>query len=284
MGIYSDILLTVDFDRTLTAPDSTIPQRNIDAIHHFMENGGAFTVNTGRSVAMFRHYMEQIPVNAPFLLYNGSGAYDLKEGVPSLLRPIELPMTETIQKVMERFPELNVEIQGINGHYYFQKNGDYEGFYAAAHCACGNAWEQSDLGPFLKFSVFGEIREPTVAHLFEGSPEELARLDEVEAWIKETFAGKVEAFRAGPRIVDVHTKGVSKITAARDLQHKLGKKILVCGGDAENDLTMLRGADYAFCPADGVVAKEFPNVCKCADGAVADVILEKIPEIMKNLP
>lgn len=58
----------------------------------------------------------------------------------------------------------------------------------------------------------------------------------------------------------------------------------MCVGDAENDLTMLRGADYAFCPADGVVAKEFPNVCKCADGAVADVIYEKIPEILKNLP
>lgn len=284
MGIYSDILLTVDFDRTLTGPDSTIPARNIDAIHYFMERGGAFTVNTGRSVAMFRHYMKDIPVNAPFLLYNGSAAYDLKEGELSLMRPIELPMLETIQKVMERFPELNVELQGITGHYYFQKNGDYQGFYDAQHCVSGNAWEQEDLGPFLKFSVFGEIREPTVAHLFEGSRWEIARLDEVEAWIKETFAGKVEAFRAAPRIADVHTKGVSKIKAARDLQAKLGRKILVCVGDAENDLTMLRGADYAFCPADGVVAKHFPNVCKCTDGAVADVIYEKIPEILKNLP
>jgi len=282
--VYSDILLTVDFDRTLTAPDSTIPQRNIDAIHHFMENGGAFTVNTGRSVAMFRHYMEKIPVNAPFLLYNGSGAYDMKEGEPSLLRLIDLPMIDTVKKVMARFPELNVELQGITGHYYFQKNGDYEGFYDAAHCACGNAWEQEELGPFLKFSVFGEIKEPTVSHLFEGTAEEIARLDEVEAWIKATFGEYVEVFRAAPRIVDVHTKGVSKIKAARDLQQKLGKKILVCVGDAENDLTMLRGADYAFCPGDCVVAKEFPNVCKCADGAVADVIYEKIPEILKNLP
>ena len=39
MGIYSDVLLTVDFDRTLTAPDSSIPQRNIDAIRYFIENG-----------------------------------------------------------------------------------------------------------------------------------------------------------------------------------------------------------------------------------------------------
>ena len=40
------------------------------------------------------------------------------------------------------------------------------------------------------------------------------------------------------------------------------------------------GADYAFCPADGVVADRFPNVCPCGEGAVAQVIYEKIPEIL----
>ena len=39
--MFSDILLAVDFDRTLTATDSTIPERNIEAIRYFMENGGA---------------------------------------------------------------------------------------------------------------------------------------------------------------------------------------------------------------------------------------------------
>ena len=52
MAQFSDVLLTVDYDRTLTAPDSTIPERNLEAIRYFMENGGAFTVNTGRSVPM----------------------------------------------------------------------------------------------------------------------------------------------------------------------------------------------------------------------------------------
>ena len=61
----------------------------------------------------------------------------------------------------------------------------------------------------------------------------------------------------------------------------MNRKTLVCVGDAHNDIPMLEGADYAFCPADGVVAGRFPNVCKCADGAVADVIYEKIPEIQK---
>ena len=50
--MFSDILLTVDFDRTLTGPDSTIPARNLEAIRYFTENGGTFTVNTGRSIPM----------------------------------------------------------------------------------------------------------------------------------------------------------------------------------------------------------------------------------------
>ena len=33
---------------------------------------------------------------------------------------------------------------------------------------------------------------------------------------------------------------------------------------------------------DGVVADRYSNVCPCGEGAVADVIYEKIPEILKN--
>lgn len=68
---FSDVLLTVDYDRTLTAPNSTIPERNLEAIRYFMANGGAFTVNTGRSVPMIQSFRDIVPVNAPLLLYNG---------------------------------------------------------------------------------------------------------------------------------------------------------------------------------------------------------------------
>ena len=65
---FSDVLLTVDYDRTLTAPDSTIPERNLEAIRYFIDHGGAFTVNTGRSLPMAKPFMELVPVNAPLLL------------------------------------------------------------------------------------------------------------------------------------------------------------------------------------------------------------------------
>ena len=132
----------------------------------------------------------------------------------------------------------------------------------------------------MKFALAGSPRKKSVATLFDTDAEEDALFDAAQEKILELWGEKVEVYRAAPRIIDVHAKGVSKIAAARQLQQELGKKILVCAGDAENDLPMLEGADFAFCPADGMVADRFPNVCNCADGAIAEVIYKKIPEIL----
>ena len=96
------------------------------------------------------------------------------------------------------------------------------------------------------------------------------------------FGDKCVAFRAANRIIDVHAKGVSKAKSARRLQAELGRRILVCVGDGENDVTMMEDADYAFCPGDAIIRDRFENVCCCAEGAVADVIYKKIPEILSK--
>lgn len=282
MALYSDVLLTVDYDRTLTAPDSTIPEKNIEAIRYFMENGGTFTVNTGRSVPMTAVFRDVVPVNAPLLLYNGSAAYDPKTEKFEFLHEIHMDLWETIHKCESWFPGITVEVQGVKAHYRFRENPMWDAFCDNNHCAHGFAQPGDDLGPFLKFSVYGEIRKNTVADLFTGTAEEVREIDEVERTLKARFRDACEVFRAAPRIVDVHAKGVSKGRSARELKQRLGKKILVCIGDAENDLPMLYDADYAFSPADGVIAERFPNVCACADGAVAALIYEKIPEILKK--
>jgi len=279
---FDDILLTVDFDRTLTGPDSVIPQRNFEAIAYFMENGGAFTVNTGRSTATFWQYLETIPVNAPFLLYNGSAAYE--NGKLTQLHPIDLDPWQTMKQVLELFGDMNLEIQGTKVHYLINPNEKMVALYDNLQWRYTYANFGDDVGPFLKFSLFGHPEQPVVSSLFTGSEETLRRFDEAEEKLRQMYGDKVEVFRAAPQIIDVHAKGVSKINAARQLQAAMGRKVLVCVGDAENDIPMLDGADYAFCPADGVVAERYENVCVCAQGAVADVIYKKIPEIAANRP
>ena len=281
MGIFSDVLLTVDYDRTLTAPDSTIPERNLEAARWFMENGGAFTINTGRSIPMTKVFRDIVPVNAPLLLYNGSAAYDLQERKLAFMHIIDMDMEQTLRELMADYPDLTVEIQGVDAHYNFIPNPLFDAFSENQNCAYALARVDQDLGPFLKFTLYGEFRDNTMSHMYEATPAELARMDAVEEQLRRRYGDKVEVFRATPRIIDVQAKGVSKHQAARELQRRLGRKILVCVGDGENDLPMLEGADYAFTPADAVVAKRFPNVCSCAEGAVADVIFKKIPELLK---
>lgn len=282
MADFSDILLTVDFDRTLTGPDGVIPERNLEAIRWFTERGGSFTVNTGRSVNTFRHYLQTLPANVPFLLYNGSAAYE--NGALLYSRPIDLPMWDTVLAVAQAFPDLNVEIQGVDDHYLVDGKPAYREFYKNQNWHFTPAVPGMDLGPFIKFAVFGKSEDGTLGELFAPNEAEEQRFQELEEFIRSRWGDKVEIFLAAPRILDVHAKGVSKINAARELQKKLGKKILVCVGDAANDIPMLDGADYAYCPADGVVADRYETVCDCAKGAVADVIYEKIPQILKIQP
>ena len=282
MPDFSDILLTVDYDRTLTAPDSTIPQRNLEAIRYFIDNGGAFTVNTGRSVPMTKVFRDVVPVNAPLLLYNGSAAYDFSTGKLDFCHEIQLDLWETIRKCQELFPDLTVEVQAVDAHYRFTENPAWDAFSEKQDCAHGFARPGDDLGAFLKFTLYGQFRSPILADMFTGSPEEIARIDEAEAMLKSEFGEYCEVFRAATRIIDVHAKGVSKIRSARELQQRLGRKILVCVGDGHNDTPMLEGADYAFVPADAALRDRFPNVCKCGDGAVADVIYQEIPKIVDN--
>ena len=282
MGIFSDVLLTVDYDRTFTAMDSTIPERNMEAIRYFMDNGGAFTINTGRSLSMTKVFIDKVPVNVPLLLYNGSAAYDPKEGKLSFMHEIDMDMWDTVRELLATFPHLTVEIQGINAHYNFIPNPKFDDFSDNNNCAHALAPMDSDLGPFLKFTLYGDFHTNTVADLFNATPEEKEQLDAAEALLKEKYGHKCEIFRAATRIIDCHAKGVSKIRSARELQQRLGRKILVCVGDAHNDIPMLEGADFAYVPSDAILADQFPNVCPCGEGAVADVIYKKIPEILKN--
>lgn len=279
MGLFSDVLLTVDYDRTLTAPDSTIPKRNLEAIRWFMENGGAFTVNTGRSLPMAQAFKDKVPTNAPLLLYTGAAAYDVRQEQFVFAHEIQMDMWKTVHELLEMFPDLTVEVQAMDKHYDFLPNPAWDAF-SAHNCAYATAEDGQDLGPFLKFSLYGEIRGVTVDQLFHGTPEEIRRMDEAEELLNQVYGDKVAVFRAGPRIIDVQTKGVSKGRAARELQQQLGRKMLVCVGDAENDVVMLDAADYAFVPADAILKDRYENVCNCADGAVADVIYEKIPRIL----
>lgn len=284
MANFSDVLITCDYDRTLTAPDGSIPERNLEAIRYFTENGGAFTINTGRGMAMSRPFLNRVPFNAPLLLCNGSTAYDPWKQEFLFAHTIPLDQGTLIRELQELVPHSIVEFQALERHYIFRENQVWKEFNRLNFCPDGYADPDDDLGPFVKLCIYDNLEESTVAHLFRATPEQMAYFDSVEQKIRARYENELTILRVAPRIIDIHAKGVNKGQAATELKQKLGKKLLVCIGDEYNDLAMLQAADYAYSPADGRIASLFENVCDCAEGAVADVIYKKIPEILGKMP
>ena len=282
MALFDDVLLTVDYDRTMTGPDSRVPLRNREAIEWFTRQGGSFTVNTGRGVNTLRRHLGELQNNVPLLLYNGSMWYE--DGRITHCTPIDLPLWETVCAVAEAFPELNVEIQGLDDHYLVNPKPKFFDLYQAMKWHYSEVLPGTDVGTFVKFAIYGEAHDGTLADMFSATEAELERFAQLREFIASRWGEKVDLFFAAPRILDIHAKGVSKGRAARELKENLGKKVLVCVGDADNDITMLDAADYAFCPADAVIAHRYENVCPCGNGAIADVIYEKIPEILGISP
>ena len=282
--MFSHILISCDFDRTLTAPDSTIPQRNLEAIRYFMDNGGAFTVNTGRSLVMSRALLDRVPVNAPVILYNGGAAYDLEKEAFLFLNTICLDPAETCARIREISGDLVVEIQGVDAHYNYVSDPGWLEFYDANCCPARVIDPGTPVGPFLKMSIYGPLTSSTVSSLFSGSEELAARYDDVEQQLKATFGNQFSYARASRWMLDLNAAGANKGIAARELANRLHRPILVCIGDEYNDLTMMEEADFAYCPADGGLADRYETVCGCADGAVADVIFEKLPKILRKQP
>ena len=274
MGKFSQMLMAVDFDRTLTDRASRIPKRNLDAILEFEREGGAFTVATGRSVPMFLSKHADIPTNAPLVLYNGGAFYDY--GTGTLTDPVWMPRgRELLLDLAERYPMLLAEVQGIDYHYLLGDCPMREAFYRANQAPIRAAKMKDLPEKFIKVAFFGTFADDTVRQFFEATPEEAALFDEVIGYLERNYGEDLVIDRSAVRIIDVQARRVSKGKAVRRLAEKLGRAILVCAGDAPNDLSMLEEADLAFVPGDcheSLLERGYHVVCSCDEGAVAGAI------------
>ena len=287
MGIFSDVLITADFDRTITDSNGNIPAENLKAITYFMENGGAFTVNTGRNLPMtVNNILNVVPMNAPILFADGCGAYDWEKQQLIECTTLPVDMAELSAELTEKYPYITQEIQCITKHFRPSYDEGWERFNRDNKCS---AWEYKPVTeidqPILRLLIRARFSKTAESYgydakcLYDATEEENAIFRQINEDLKARFGDRI-GVAAGKWVSTIHPKGCSKLTIARKLQEQMGKKILVCIGDASNDLPMLEGADYAFCPADGAVADRFPNVCPCDDGSIADLIYNKIPQLL----
>jgi len=278
MGKFSDVFFASDFDHTLTGQDNVLRERNVEAIRYFISEGGRFTVASGRSIPLFRKRAALVPVNAPCILYNGGACYDYADGTLLYSHPLPDFAMDIVREARRLDPSLCIEVQGVENHYVFGRNPIRDAFLKSEGFTPVLVTDTVPK-PWIKLAICAGLSTAAPVPVF--TAEDAVRFAEVERRLDEYCAGRCYVTRSMPYILEIGNPSCSKGGAARALADRFARKILVCAGDAPNDVSMLDAADFAFVPSDcDPVLRDKPYIrtVSCDDGAVADAIeaLEKL--------
>ncbi len=262
MGIFDGYLIASDFDGTLTDSKGNIPENNINAVKHFISEGGFFTVSTGRTKEGFHNYSEEI-INAPVLLGNGAMAYDYKSEEIAFTNAIGAENIDVLNRMLEDNPYLGTELYTVDGRVFvINKNEANLRHFDALKLASFNDAEKfsEDMFPIVKVMVSaGE------------------RAKELQEYFDITDMCKLKYIPTRGSFVEILSASSGKGNALHQLAAYLGveKNKAFCIGDGSNDTDMLSAADISFCPSSGEeLARNAAKIIVCSsdDGCVADVI------------
>lgn len=261
---FDGLLLVSDIDGTLTEL-SEIPQENIRAIHAFVEQGGAFTLCTGRPRCALRPILRQLPVTAPVITINGGCIYDAHTG--EILSETLLPdhVHGFVFDLLERFGQIGAMLVEPD-QYWVIRWGDesIEGVAQRRDMyrreGCCRAYTEQE-GPDTWHKVVLII-----------PPEQIPQ---VRAYIEACHPQGFYPVQSDEFYLELVADGVDKGKGMQMIRDRLGLAATAAIGDRENDQPMLCRADFSAVPqnADENLKKEVDFICvSCENGAVADFI------------
>lgn len=263
MGKFHGVLLVSDFDDTLIGSDYRLSDQNKTAILSFMNQGGRFTIATGRSYLTFLPQVPMVPINAPVVLSNGAALYDFQKDC--LLFQSSLPhrAVEDLREIVRQFPDIGFEVYHGEEMYAFQPNQITENHVRKVGIS------------YTRCTDPGQIPQPFLKAIFQ---QRNAQLREVQAYIQTNWPDHYEIIFSNHHLLELTARGSTKGEQVRRLTQLLGIDLqhLYCVGDNQNDLPMLRLAKIGFCPSDAaeeVKSQSFVQIAASSDDhCIADVI------------
>ena len=302
MGLFDGYLLCTDCDGTLTDRESRLSEENIAAIRHFQEEGGLFTLATGRYPKYVNRFEGQFYPNTYLIMGNGSTLLapvipekdrEKVKGIvsPSYEEPVlieetvfpELPREEILFMIKSRecglmFTDLrnrseswmSEEGDAFWNNVFQETEHDLDRWMARIderyleRKLCPDDTDKADL-PHKVIFVF-ETEEQTIkakAHARTQFPE-------------RTFE------RSWPCGLELLPPGSGKGGAVRRLREILARegrpaKKVICAGDYENDASMLREADIGYATSNATkecLAAADRVTVSCDENAIAAIIKE----------
>ena len=250
MGKYSGVLLCSDFDGTLF-DGKVIPEENLKAIKYFRENGGLFSVVSGRNHEFLIPFFEGYSFGVPVVNLNGAVFYDMDAR--------EVISEHFMSGVtMEKLYRILHEIDGVFRFSFFQKSG-----FIRENIEKNGTIDPARLENLYKFAVNVSGEEAD----FVAARDRIA----------EMMEGCV-ALRSYANYIEVLARGYTKGPSTRRLAEMVGADTLVCVGDYENDIDMVQNADIGY-----AVDNAIPALKAVADRITVSVENAAIARIIEEL-
>ena len=254
MGKFDRFLFCTDCDGTLMNSEGKISSENAAAIRHFQQEGGLFTVATGRGAAHIRQFAADFVPNAPLVICNGCFVVDQQTGEVLQEYLLDEKVHRVIDYAVERFPSLKA-IRIVYGQ---------DGAFDMAR------------GSEVDFDQRYSISDPWTKLLFVAEPRATRR---IQRRLTALFGDEYRFERSFHFCVECYRPESGKGGGVAVLRRLYGDRVhtIVGVGDSENDISLLQEADIGY-----AVANALPAVKSAADrvtvkndeSAIARVIAE----------
>lgn len=263
MKKFEGVILACDMDGTLLDDNHQIPKRNLDALHYFAEQGGLFSIATGRNPAAAEAYFEKLPINTFYCLLNGSLIYN-QERELVYCNNLKDSVKELIEFSLLNNSQIGCEILCTN-QILIRKMSDVTKYHMTTLKLDYEEVSQAQLSE-IKTDDWCKIN-------FTGTPEQIVQLQHSVASYQTEFAMTSSL----PYFWEVTAHGISKGVALEKISTmlNLSRKNIYAIGDSYNDESMLTFAEVGFAPAnaeEGILSLSDVQVCSNNQGAVADAI------------
>ena len=214
MGKFDGVLLAVDYDGTIRPFHSpAVPEENRRAARRFMEQGGLFTLATGRDQCSWYSLRHSVEVNGPVILNNGAQIFDpvTDESLYEAMLPFSC--REDFKALLAAFPDVGMEVLRGGDMRVCRVTASVEAHLGRMGVPVMEADMDRLMFPWTK-----------VAFLAPGVPDwSTEQSRPILDWLNERCPGKYEAALSGA-ILDVVAPGVNK-GAGLDMLAKLAESI-----------------------------------------------------------
>ena len=244
MGKFDGVLLAVDYDGTIRPFHGPgVPEANRKAAKRFMEQGGLFTLATGRDQCSWYTLADSVEVNCPLILNNGAQIFD--PVIDESLYEAMLPFTcrGDFKALLEAFPDVGMEVLRGGDLRICRRTPSVEAHLSKVKLPLMEADMDKLMFPWTK-----------VVFLAPGVPDwSTERSQPMLDWLNERFPGKYEAALSGA-IMDVIAPGVNKGTGVDMLAQimDIEPENVFCAGDGWNDLAMVGHGRRFFAPEGAI--------------------------------